>query len=173
MSPLFAVRALTRSTLDTEYLGRFYSLHQCRHLASPLYVLILQHLHDIMRLQFRAAHLQTWQGNLVALGKAAQQSYRRVFIPPSWRRCAAELRAAVEEFIAIMNHIAAFLHHHTKELSLEVDAYILLRATVECLQAVPCNTSFLTVVNHMVVVRIHMQQHHMEGSVVMPRRNRS
>ena len=42
----------------------------------------------------------------------------------------------------------------------------LLRASVECLQARPRNPRFLAVVDHVMVIRVHVQQHQAERNVV-------
>ncbi|KAG4217145.1 hypothetical protein PC116_g34374 [Phytophthora cactorum] len=65
----------------------------------------------------------------------------------------------------MMQHIAAFRHLHAEELALQVDAPSLLRTTVQRLQARPRHPRFLAVVNHMMVVRIHVEQHQSERDV--------
>ncbi|KAG4218399.1 hypothetical protein PC116_g33121 [Phytophthora cactorum] len=65
----------------------------------------------------------------------------------------------------MMEYIAAFRHLHAEELALQVDASSLLRTTVERLQARPRSPRFLAVVNHMMVVRVHVEQHQSERDV--------
>ncbi|KAG4219993.1 hypothetical protein PC116_g31528 [Phytophthora cactorum] len=65
----------------------------------------------------------------------------------------------------MMQHIAAFRHLHAEELALQVDAPSLLRPSVQCLQARPGDPRFLAVINHMMVVRIHVEQHQTERDV--------
>ncbi|KAG4222044.1 hypothetical protein PC116_g29481 [Phytophthora cactorum] len=77
----------------------------------------------------------------------------------------AELGADVEDLVAMMQDIAAFRHLHAEELALQVDAPSLLRPSVQCLQARPGDPRFLAVVNHMVVVGIHVEQHPVERDV--------
>ncbi|KAG4218094.1 hypothetical protein PC116_g33426 [Phytophthora cactorum] len=65
----------------------------------------------------------------------------------------------------MMQDVAAFRHLHAEELALQVDAPSLLRTTVQRLQARPGNPRFLAVVDHMVVVRVHVEQHQSESDV--------
>ncbi|KAG4217962.1 hypothetical protein PC116_g33558 [Phytophthora cactorum] len=65
----------------------------------------------------------------------------------------------------MMQDVAAFRHLHAEELALQVDASSLLRTTVQRLQARPGNPRFLAVVDHMVVVRVHVEQHQSERDV--------
>ncbi|KAG4218026.1 hypothetical protein PC116_g32478 [Phytophthora cactorum] len=65
----------------------------------------------------------------------------------------------------MMQDVAAFRHLHAEELALQVDASSLLRTTVQRLQARPGNPRFLAVVDHMVVVRVHVEQHQSESDV--------
>ncbi|KAG4218868.1 hypothetical protein PC116_g32652 [Phytophthora cactorum] len=65
----------------------------------------------------------------------------------------------------MMQDIAAFRHLHAEELALQIDASSLLRTTVQCLQARPGDPRFLAVINHMMVVRIHVEQHQAERDV--------
>ncbi|KAG4217156.1 hypothetical protein PC116_g34363 [Phytophthora cactorum] len=65
----------------------------------------------------------------------------------------------------MMEYIAAFRHLHAEELALQVDATSLLRTTVQRLQARPRHPRFLAVVDHMVVVRVHVEQHQSESDV--------
>ncbi|KAG4218199.1 hypothetical protein PC116_g33321 [Phytophthora cactorum] len=65
----------------------------------------------------------------------------------------------------MMEYIAAFRHLHAEELALQIDATSLLRTTVQRLQARPRHPRFLAVVNHMMVVRIHVEQHQSESDV--------
>ncbi|KAG4217245.1 hypothetical protein PC116_g34274 [Phytophthora cactorum] len=57
----------------------------------------------------------------------------------------------------MMQDVAAFRHLHAEELALQVDASSLLRTTVQRLQTRPGNPRFLAVVDHMVVVRVHVE----------------
>ncbi|KAG2950686.1 hypothetical protein PC119_g28257 [Phytophthora cactorum] len=127
-------------------------------------MLVREHLHDVLRSQFRAAHLQVEHDFLVALGETAQQADRHVLVLHLGADT-AELGADVEDLVAMMQHIAAFRHLHAEELALQVDASSLLRTTVQRLQARPGNPRFLAVVNHMMVVRIHVEQHQSESDV--------
>ncbi|KAJ8552450.1 hypothetical protein ON010_g10095 [Phytophthora cinnamomi] len=77
----------------------------------------------------------------------------------------AELGADVEDFIAMMKHIAAFCHLHAEELALQVDASSLLRPPVERTQSRPGHPRFLAVVDHMMIVSIHVEQHQAERDV--------
>ncbi|KAG4218949.1 hypothetical protein PC116_g32571 [Phytophthora cactorum] len=65
----------------------------------------------------------------------------------------------------MMQHIAAFRHLYAEELALQVDAPSLLRTTVQRLQARPRHPRFLAVVNHVMVVGIHVEQHQAEHDV--------
>ncbi|KAG4217847.1 hypothetical protein PC116_g33673 [Phytophthora cactorum] len=65
----------------------------------------------------------------------------------------------------MMQDVAAFRHLHAEELALQVDAPSLLRTTVQRLQTRPGNPRFLAVVDHMVVVRVHVEQHQSESDV--------
>ena len=76
-------------------------------------MLIRYPLHNILRSQFHAAHLKIENNVLVALGEAAQQANRHVLV--------IHLSADVENFIAMMHHIATFYHLHTEQLSLQKD----------------------------------------------------
>ncbi|KAG4216635.1 hypothetical protein PC116_g34884 [Phytophthora cactorum] len=122
-------------------------------------MLVCEHLHDVLRSQFRAAHLQVQHDVLVALGEAAQQADRHVLVLHLGADT-AEFDADVEDLVAMMEYIAAFRYLHAEELALQVDASSLLRTTVQRLQARPGNPRFLAVVDHMVVVRVHVEQHY-------------
>ncbi|KAG4222636.1 hypothetical protein PC116_g28891 [Phytophthora cactorum] len=65
----------------------------------------------------------------------------------------------------MMEYIAAFRHLHAEELALQIDASSLLRSAVQRLQARPRSPRFLAVVNHVMVVGIHVEQHQAERDV--------
>ncbi|KAG4225552.1 hypothetical protein PC116_g26018 [Phytophthora cactorum] len=161
-----AVRALARLSVGVERLGRVLRLHRrrCRLLALPLDVLVREHLHNVLRAQLCIAHLQVEHDVLVALGETAQQADRHVLVLHLGADT-AELGADVEDLVAMMQDIAAFRHLHAEELALQVDAPSLLRSTVQRLQARPRHPVFFTVVNHVVVVRVHVEQHQAERDV--------
>ncbi|KAG2873276.1 hypothetical protein PC129_g24879 [Phytophthora cactorum] len=125
-------------------------------------MLVREHLHNVLRLQVCIAHLQVEHDVLVALGETAQQADRHVL---HLGADTAELGTDVEDLVAMMQDIAAFRHLHAEELALQVDATSLLRPSVQCLQARPRHPRFLAVVNHMMVVRIHVEQHQSERDV--------
>ncbi|KAG4222078.1 hypothetical protein PC116_g29447 [Phytophthora cactorum] len=159
-----AVPALARLSVGLERLGRVLSLHRRRLLALPLHVLVRERLHNVLRLQLCIAHLQVEHDVFVALGETAQQADRHVLVLHLGADT-AELGADVEVLVAMTQDIAAFRHLHTEELALQVDTTSLLGSTVQRLQARPRSPRFLAVVNHVMVVGIHVEQHQAERNV--------
>ena len=165
---LSTVCALVGLALGAECLCRIFSLHRCRcrrHLlALPLGVLIRQHFDHILRTQLCVAHLHVQNHVLEALRETEQQADRNVFVFHLGTD-AAELGADVQDFIAVMQDVASFRHLDAEQLALEVDASRLLRPTIEHLQPRPRCPCFFTAVDHMVVVRVHVEQHQPERDV--------
>ena len=110
---LSAIRALVRLTFGTERLRSVFSLHPRSFRTLSLDVLVSQHFNDVPRSKLIVAHFKVKNNVLIALGQTAQQTDRDVFILHLGAD-AAELRADVEEFIAMMQHIAAFRHLHAE-----------------------------------------------------------
>ncbi|KAG4222558.1 hypothetical protein PC116_g28968 [Phytophthora cactorum] len=159
-----AVRALARLSVGVERLGCVLSLHCRSLLALPLDVLVREHLHNVLRPQLCIAHLQVEHDVLVALGETAQQADSHVLVLHRGADT-AELGADVEDLVAMMQDIAAFRHLHAEELALQVDAPSLLRPSVQRLQVRPRCPRFLAVVNHVMVVGIHVEQYQAERDV--------
>ena len=64
-----------------------------------------------------------------------------------------------------MQDVAISHHLHTKELTLEVDAYSLLRSTVESLQPSPLDPRLFTIIEDVVVVGIDVQLIDFKGDI--------
>ena len=64
-----------------------------------------------------------------------------------------------------MQSISSLRLFDASELALEEDASSLLRPIIQCLQTRSCDPGFFSVVDHVVVVHVHVEQHQSERDV--------
>ena len=67
----------------------------------------------------------------------------------------------------MVQDVASFRHLDAEQLALKVDASRLLQLTIQHLQPRSRYPCFFTVVYHMVVVRVHVEQHQFERDVAL------
>ena len=66
----------------------------------------------------------------------------------------------------MMHHIAAYRHLHAEQLSLQEDTSGFLQSSVEGLQTHPRDPCLFAVINYVMIVGVHVEQHQPECNVV-------